>query len=183
MILSLKGFPVRVNLLRIQFHLVGTSKKMFCVSNVSTAKSSVANKNLCSLCKWSSCSWGSTMFKCEFMKRVLLAWKEQPLSLAMCALGKSCECYSPLWTLWNEWGLSRTPLSCVPLCCSVESLKWWEGQERQRKGNGGTGSTKPGQKQPWNMGAVIGMSAFIFKPSAAVLKWWLCREVKQRNNI
>lgn len=50
-IFSLKDFPVRVNLLRIQFHLVGTGKKMFCISNVSTANSSMANKNLCSLCK------------------------------------------------------------------------------------------------------------------------------------
>ena len=72
MIFSLKDFPVRVNLLRIQFHLVGTFKKMFCISNVSTAKSSTVNKNALYVSEPVSHDC-STIFKCEFMKKDLLA--------------------------------------------------------------------------------------------------------------
>lgn len=76
--------------------------------------------------------------------------------------------------IWEElWALSAVVLN-----------PWNDGKDGKGKGNSGTGSTKPGQKQPWDMEAVIDMLAFIFKlPNRRVLKWWLCSEIKQRSNI
>lgn len=149
--------------------------------SVSTDRSGMMKKSSCSLCKRTGFSW---------VRNCLEMWnrEERLVRLKGSVSVPGCVCIQKeLWALQSSWnafsGTRKLLILSKKLCCSLKSLKWWEGWERQWKGKHWPEASKKQNQEPsvrWrqHMHASLRLQTV----QSCILKWWRCYGEIQKNN-